>query len=202
MANKSLKAKITSGSNSQKQAFLPELFLGTKNAVQWYTGDEHNEMGNINEEPIIRRKMMDKRMKKLELVDREVPSELKINFFGDKDAENIMVSWGSPKGAIIEALNQLKDEGFSLGYIQVRMIHPLPSAYLKQMLEGKKRIIDIEDNATAQLGGIITEHTAIKPTHYILKYTGRPMMTTEVYDAIKNILTDQAAERQVLMLGA
>jgi 2-oxoglutarate ferredoxin oxidoreductase subunit alpha len=180
----------------------PRAFLGTKNAVQWYTGDEHNEMGNISEEPIIRRKMMDKRLRKLELVDRDVPSELKINFFGDKDADTIIVSWGSPKGAIIEALNQLKDEGVSLAYIQVRMIHPLPSAYLKHMLEGKKRIIDIEDNATAQLGGIITEHTTIKPTHYILKYTGRPMMTTEVYDAIKNILTDQAAERQVLMLGA
>ena len=113
-----------------------------------------------------------------------------------------MVSWGSPKGAIIEAINQLKDEGFKVGFVQVRMVHPLPSAGIKQMLEGKKRIIDIEDNHTAQLGGIITEHTGIKPNYYILKYTGRPMMTTEVYEAIKAILTDKAPERQVLMLGA
>jgi len=28
------------------------------------------------------------------------------------------------------------------------------------------------------------------------------MMTTEVYQAIKAVLTDKAAERQVLMLGA
>jgi 2-oxoglutarate ferredoxin oxidoreductase subunit alpha len=179
----------------------PRAFLGTKNAVQWYSGDEHNELGNINEEPLNRRKMMDKRLGKLELVDKEVPLELKVNFFGDKDSENIVVSWGSPKGAIIEALNQLKEEGKSLGYLQVRMLHPFPSAYIKQLLTGKKRIIDIEDNHTAQLGGIITEHTQIKPTHYILKYTGRPMMTTEVYDAIKAVLTDSAAERQVLMLG-
>ena len=34
----------------------PRAFLGTKNAVQWYTGDEHNESGNINEEPIIQKK--------------------------------------------------------------------------------------------------------------------------------------------------
>jgi len=180
----------------------PRAFLGTKNAVQWCTGDEHNESGNINEEPIVRRLMMEKRIKKLDLVDKEVPLEMKVNFFGDKDSENIVVSWGSPKGAIIEALNQLKDEGFSLGFIQVRMIHPLPFAYLKQMLEGKKRIIDIEDNITAQLGGIITQYTSIKPNFYILKYTGRPMMTTEVYQAIKAILTDKAPERQVLMLGA
>jgi 2-oxoglutarate ferredoxin oxidoreductase subunit alpha len=180
----------------------PRAFLGTKNAVQWCSGDEHNESGNINEEPIIRRKMMDKRLKKLELVDKEVPLEMKVNFFGDKDSENIVVSWGSPKGAIIEALNQLKEEGYSLGFIQVRMIHPLPSAQIRQMLQNKKRVIDIEDNHTAQLGGIITEYALVKPNYYILKYTGRPMMTTEVYEAIKLILTGKTAERQVLMLGA
>ncbi len=180
----------------------PRAFLGTKNGVQWYSGDEHNELGNINEEPIIRRKMMEKRLRKLELIDKEVPLKMKVNFFGDKDSENIVVSWGSPKGAIIEAINQLKEEGFSVGFIQVRMIHPLPSAQIKQMLQNKKRVIDIEDNATAQLGGVITEHALVKPNYYILKYTGRPMMTTEVYEAIKLILTDKAAERQVLMLGA
>ncbi len=180
----------------------PRAFLGTKNGVHWYSGDEHNEMGNINEEPIIRRKMMEKRLRKLELIDKEVPLEMKVNFFGDKDSENIVVSWGSPKGAIIEAINQLKDEGYSVGFIQVRMIHPLPSAQIKQMLQNKKRVIGIEDNATAQLGGVITEHALVKPNYYILKYTGRPMMTTEVYEAIKLILTDKAAERQVLMLGA
>jgi 2-oxoglutarate ferredoxin oxidoreductase subunit alpha len=180
----------------------PRAFLGTKNAVQWCSGDEHNESGNINEEPINRRKMMEKRIGKLDLVDREVPLEMKVNFFGDRDSENIVVSWGSPKGPIIEALNQLKDEGLSLGFIQVRMIHPLPSAYLKQMLQGKKRVIDVEDNITAQLGGIITQYTSIRPNFYVLKYTGRPMMTTEVYQAIKSILTDKAPERQVLMDGS
>ncbi|MCW3995155.1 MAG: 2-oxoacid:ferredoxin oxidoreductase subunit alpha [Candidatus Bathyarchaeota archaeon] len=180
----------------------PRAFLGTKNGVQWYTGDEHNEYGNINEEPTNRRKMMDKRLNKLEIIDKETPLEFKINFFGDKDSENLVVSWGSPKGAILEALSWLKDEGKSLGFIQVRMIHPLPSAYLKQMLQGKKRIIDIEDNWTAQLGGVIAEQTSIKPTHYILKYTGRPMMTTEVYQALKAILENKADQRQVLINGA
>jgi len=202
VGEKELEGKAYKRFQFTETGISPRAFLGTKNGVQWYSGDEHNESGNINEEPIIRRKMMDKRLKKLELVDKEVPLEMKAKFFGDKDSENIVVSWGSPKGAIIEALNQLKDEGFSIGYIQLRMIHPLPSAYLKQILTGKKLIIDIEDNATAQLGGVITEYTSIKPNFYILKYTGRPMMTTEVYEAIKLILMDKAAERQVLMLGS
>ncbi len=202
VSEKDLEGKTYKRFQFTETGVSPRAFLGTKNGIQWYSGDEHNESGNINEEPIVRRKMMDKRLKKLDLVDKDVPLEMKVKFFGDKDAENIVISWGSPKGAIIESLNQLKDEGFNLGYIQVRMIQPLPSAYLKQMLTGKKRIIDIEDNATAQLGGVITENTSIKPNFYILKYTGRPMMTTEVYEALKAVLTNKAAEKQVLMFGA
>ena len=129
VGEKELEGKVYKRFEFTETGISPRAFLGTKNAVQWCSGDEHNEMGNINEEPFIRRKMMDKRMGKLALIDKEVPLDFKVNFFGDKDSENIVVSWGSPKGAIIEALNQLKDEGHSLGYIQVRMIHPLPSAH-------------------------------------------------------------------------
>ena len=180
----------------------PRVVLGTKNGVHWYTGDEHNEIGHISEEPFNRRLMVEKRMKKLELVEKEVPIEEKLNFFGDHDSENIVVSWGSPKGAIIESLNLLKSEGFSLGFMQIRMINPLPTDYIKKALEGKKRIIDVEDNYSGQLGGIIKEKTGIAPNFHILKYTGRPMTTTEVYNALKAILTDKAPERQVLMFGS
>jgi 2-oxoglutarate ferredoxin oxidoreductase subunit alpha len=180
----------------------PRVVLGTKNGVHWYTGDEHNEIGHISEEPFNRRLMVEKRMKKLELVEKEVPIEEKLNFFGDHDSENIVVSWGSPKGAIIESLNLLKSEGFSLMFMQIRMINPLPTDYIKKALEGKKRIIDVEDNYSGQLGGIIKEKTGIAPNFHILKYTGRPMTTTEVYNALKAILTDKAPERQVLMFGS
>jgi 2-oxoglutarate/2-oxoacid ferredoxin oxidoreductase subunit alpha len=201
VGEKELEGKVYKRFQFTESGVSPRAFIGTKNAIQWYTGDEHNEMGHINEEPIIRRKMVEKRINKLELVDNEVPMDLKINFFGDKDAENIVVSWGSPKGAIIESINQLKDEGYKIGFMQVRMIHPLPSAYIREILKNKKRVIDIEDNHNAQLGGVITEQSLVKPNYYILKYTGRPMMTTEVYQALKLILTDKAAERQVLMNG-
>jgi 2-oxoglutarate ferredoxin oxidoreductase subunit alpha len=180
----------------------PRAFLGTKNAVQWYSGDEHNEMGNINEEPTNRRKMMDKRTDKLALIEKDIPAEFKVNFFGDPNAENIVVSWGSPKGAILEAIHQLKAEGFNVGFLQVRLILPFPASQVSKLLSGKKRIIDVEDNHNAQLGGVVTENTQIKPTHYILKYTGRPMTVTEVYQALKAVVTDKAAQRQVLMNGA
>jgi 2-oxoglutarate ferredoxin oxidoreductase subunit alpha len=180
----------------------PRAALGTKNALMWYTGDEHNESGHISEEPFNRILMMEKRMKKLDLVDQEVPAEEKMNFYGDKDSENVVISWGSPKGAIIESINLLKEEDLSLGFLQLRMLHPLPIEAVKRKLAGRKRIIDIEDNYTGQLGGIIREKTGISPKNYILKYTGRPTSTTEVYHALKIILTEKVPERQVLTFGS
>ena len=53
------------------------------------------------------------------------------------------------------------------------MILPLPSEEIKKALEGKKRIIDIEDNFSGQLGQVIKEKTGIAPNFHILKYTGR-----------------------------
>jgi 2-oxoglutarate/2-oxoacid ferredoxin oxidoreductase subunit alpha len=180
----------------------PRVVLGTKNGVHWYTGDEHNEVGHISEEPLTRTLMMEKRMKKLDLVEKEIPMEDKLAFFGDQTSENIIVSWGSPKGAIIETLSMLKEEGLNAGFMQVRLINPLPTESIKKALEGKKLIIDIEDNYTGQLGEVIREKTGIAPKFHILKYTGRPMTTTEVYDAIKAILTGKASQRQVLMYGS
>jgi 2-oxoglutarate ferredoxin oxidoreductase subunit alpha len=179
----------------------PRAALGTKNAVMWYTGDEHNEQGHISEDPLNRRLMMEKRMKKLDLVEKEVSNEDKMNFYGDKTAESVVVSWGSPKGAIIESLNMLKEEGLSLGFLQMRMLLPLPVEAVKRVLAGRKRIIDVEDNYTGQLGGVIREKTGINPNYHVLKYTGRPTSTTEVYEALKAILTGKASERTVLMFG-
>lgn len=180
----------------------PRVPLGTKNALAWYTGDEHNETGHISEEPFNRVLMMEKRMKKLELVEKETLIEDKLVFFGDHNSENIVVSWGSPKGAIIEALNMLKEEGLTAGFVQVRMIVPFPTELIKKALSGKKRIIDVEDNYSGQLGEVVKEKTGITPNYHVLKYTGRPMTTTEVHSALKRILTGKAAERQVLMYGS
>ncbi|MCW4011043.1 MAG: 2-oxoacid:ferredoxin oxidoreductase subunit alpha [Candidatus Bathyarchaeota archaeon] len=182
----------------------PRVFLGTKNTLNWYTGDEHNETGHISEEPLNRRLMMEKRMKKLDLIKKETPMEDKFALFGDLNSENIVVSWGSPKGAIREALNMLKEEGLSAGFLQARMLVPFPAEDIRKVLQGKKRVIDIEHNYCGQLGEVVKEQTGIAPNFHILKYTGRPMTATEVHSALKHILTDKAAEneRQVLMFGS
>ncbi len=180
----------------------PRAPLGTSNIVFWNSGDEHDPLGHINEESTNRTLMLEKRMKKLELADREIPLEERVNFFGDEEAPNTVVSWGSPKGAVIEALERILGEGYKMNFIQVRMPLPLPKDYLAEKLERAEKKIVVEGNYMAQLAGVIREQTGIDMDYFVLKWNGRPISSDEVYDAFKLIMEEKAPRRQVLNRGS
>jgi len=179
----------------------PRLPLGTPNMVFWNTGDEHDETGHITEEPMMRTRMYEKRMKKMETADKEIPMHERVNFFGDLNASATVVSWGSPKGAVLEAMERLRQEGYKMSFVQVRMPHPLPKEYMVEVLGKAERKIIVEGNYTAQLAGIIAEQTGVNMDYFVLKWNGRPMSSDEVYEALKLIMQDKAPKRQVLTHG-
>jgi 2-oxoglutarate ferredoxin oxidoreductase subunit alpha len=103
----------------------PRSKLGLENGVFWNTGDESDEYGHISEDPVERIKMMDKRMSKLELIVKKIPKEDQITSFGVSDFT--IISWGSPKGPIIDAMEMLKKENINVGFVQFKLLHPFPS---------------------------------------------------------------------------
>jgi len=151
---------------------------------------------------MVRDAMMEKRFAKLDLAAKEIPRDVKFRYFGPKDAPTVIVSWGSTKGALLDALDRLWAEGAKVGYLHVRLINPFPTAEILPYLAKAKRRIGIEMNFGAQLAGIVREHSGVEMTHFILKYNGRPMSNTELYDAIKAVVRGKAAKRTVLTRGS
>ena len=96
----------------------------------------------------------------------------------------------------------LKEEGKDVGFIQFKLIHPFPTEYAKSLLQGAKTIIDIESNYTGQLGQVFKQNLGRDVDHFILKYTGRGMTCTEIYDSLKKIIENKANKREVLTHGA
>jgi 2-oxoglutarate ferredoxin oxidoreductase subunit alpha len=173
--------------------------LGTENAIFWNTGDEHTEEGHISEDPENRNKMMDKRMKKLELALEKIAEDDKAGCYNfDSDTKNVVISWGSTKGAILEALEKLTEEGSKLGFIQVRLLHPFPTGTIKKFLTNARLVIDVEMNYSSQLGSLVQQYTGREIDFKIVKYNGRPMSTTEIYIALKAILSGNNERRIVL----
>ena len=124
----------------------------------------------------------------------------KVLSFGTEDYT--IISWGSTKGPILDALDMLKKEGIPIGFIQLKLLQPFPTDYVNSLLKDVKTIIDIEANHSAQLGKLFKQNVKHDIDYFILKYSGRAMTSTEIYDSLKKIIQNKADKREVLMHGA
>jgi 2-oxoglutarate ferredoxin oxidoreductase subunit alpha len=172
---------------------------GQKGGVFWKTSDEHDESGHITEDPVIRVKMMDKRMKKLDTIASEIPADEKLAVYGDPKSENVIVSWGSPKGAILEVIEMLKAEDISVKFVQIKLIWPLPVQEIIKNLKSAKIKIGIENNFSGQLAKLIRQETDIAIDQLIVKYNGRQMSIDELYETLKKILSGKKVEKKVVL---
>jgi 2-oxoglutarate ferredoxin oxidoreductase subunit alpha len=144
--------------------------------------DEHDEEGYITEDFDVRVKMVDKRLKKLDLIREEViPPEL----IGAQNYKTLVIGWGSTYSAIKEAVENLeRDDVAFLHFKQAYPLHGDTASYL----EKAERLVIIENNATSQFGGLIKLHTGFEMDKKILKYNGLPFSVEEVEEGLRLIL--------------
>jgi 2-oxoglutarate/2-oxoacid ferredoxin oxidoreductase subunit alpha len=178
----------------------PRSKLGLEDGIFWNTGDESDEFGHISEDPQVRIQMMDKRLSRFDLILKQIPREDQVVSFGT--AEHCIISWGSAKGPILDAIDMLKKENINVGFIQLKLLHPFPTKYVQELLKNVKTIIDVEANHTGQLGTLFKQNLGRDIDYFILKYTGRSMSSTEVYDSLKKIIENKAEKREILTHGA
>jgi 2-oxoglutarate ferredoxin oxidoreductase subunit alpha len=139
---------------------------------------EHDDTGFTTEESEEIIKQNNKRWQKLvDCAQNDMP-EPKV--YGPPDALTTIVSWGSNKGVILEALKNLPDTNF----LHLTWVNPFPKEFVKKFLGKAKRIINVEQNVSGQTGRWITSQTGIEIRENILKYDGRPFWVEEIVNAI------------------
>jgi len=178
----------------------PRSKLGLENGIFWNTGDESDEYGHISEDPEIRVWKMDKRLSRYEQILNGIEKEDQLVSHGT--GSYCIISWGSAKGPILDAIEMLKKENIQIGFIQLKLLNPFPAEYVKSLIKNVKTIIDIEANHTGQLGSLFKQNMGRDVDYFILKYTGRSMTCTEIYDSLKKILENKASKREILTHGA
>ncbi len=169
----------------------PRSVPGVKGGLITVAGDEHDEDGHIfTEDADNRIKMMDKRMNKMASVLREAPPDLKVKFYGLPTNKKVIVSWGSSKGPIIDAMEKVKD----VSLLQIRMMEPFPVEEVMKYLKGKT-IIDVEQNYSGQLADLLKEKTGLEVSTRIVKFNGRPIAFEEMVEVLSK---PKLGKREVL----
>ena len=168
-----------------KDGVSPRSIPGQKKGTYVASSYEHDEEGFEREEEEIRIAMHDKRFRKLEEAKKDIEEPI---LYGSEDADVTIVSWGSPKGPIKEAMKLLERNGISTNFLQVVFINPFPKGAVTNIINNSKTTVVIENNKTSQLSGIIKENTGLDIDYKVLKYDGRPFSPEDIFVAIKDIM--------------
>ncbi|AXR77970.1 2-oxoacid:acceptor oxidoreductase subunit alpha [Natrarchaeobaculum sulfurireducens] len=162
----------------------PRAIPGTTDGAHMSTGLEHDELGRRTEAQDERVRQVDKRYRKVETAQEREDWEYRE--FGNPDADDLVISWGSNEGALVEALGYLEEEGTDIRVISVPYIFPRPD--LTDEVEAADDVIVVECNATGQFADLI-EHDTLTRVKRINKYTGVRFKADELAEEI----TDQLA---------
>lgn len=176
----------------------PRPLLGQPGGQHWLTGVEHTQEGLVTEDPVMREQMMEKRARKLLQAAQDIPVDEKWQLHGDGEAALTMITWGSNKGAVLEALERLEEEGIPARAVQLQLLWPFPAEELEAILSTAAPLIAVECNCSGQMHSLLKAQTGRACEHLIVKYSGRPISGKSLYRALKQIHAGHAEARIVL----
>ncbi|TKJ42924.1 2-oxoacid:ferredoxin oxidoreductase subunit alpha [Candidatus Aerophobetes bacterium Ae_b3b] len=160
----------------------PRAFPSQKGRIVITDSDEHDEDGHLTEDLEMGKKMVQKRLKKIEALATEIePPQV----YPHENAQIILIGWGSTYGALREAVDILIDQGVDVSLMHFQEIWPFPTQLVTSILSKAKQSFCVENNATGQLARIIRAETGRKVTGKILKFDGRPFSSQYIIKELK-----------------
>ncbi len=187
--------KVTADGLSKR--WLP----GTDGAYYFANGDEHWEDGSLLEDSPRTAVMYEKRMKKAELIEKNLPEP---EIFGiKKNADISFIGWGRSKNVMLNVIAACGESGPSgragikVNYLHYSYLFPLKTKVAEKFFKENKNVNLIEGNYNGQLGRMLeaalggrvaggsgkTDGKLFK--NRMLKYDGRPFFVEEVEEFVK-----------------
>ena len=151
--------------------------------------DDHDETGVLisdeHTNPAIRRKMHEKRMRKMDgVLARLRPPVLE----GPPVAEVTLIGWGSTWSVIGEAAARLTREGVKTNQLHFKYMHPFHGPEASVILKVCKRTIVVENNFTGQFARHLRAETGIGVDHVLTRYDGEPFEPAYITRRVKAFL--------------
>jgi len=186
--------------DTTEDGISPRSVIGQEGGIHWLTSDEHTEIGHITEDVVKREEIMEKRMEKIETAREEIPDDRMVRRVGPENAEVTFVTWGTPKGAVLDAMEVANEDGDLVNLVQIRVLSPFPNHIIDDVLDEATNAVSLENNYTSQLARLVREQLGRGFDHRAVKYNGRPIMQNEVLDIVDDVRKD-APDRIVLRGG-
>jgi 2-oxoglutarate ferredoxin oxidoreductase subunit alpha len=151
--------------------------------------DEHDEDSTlISDEftnPHKRRAMVEKRARKFADILQRIPAP---SLEGPASADVTLVGWGSTRGVIAEAIEQLAGQGIVANQLAIKWIVPLHADAVTKILTQAKKTIVVENNHSGQFFRYLRSETGFTAGASIRKYDGEPFAPHHIADGVRALL--------------
>ncbi|EFI35025.1 pyruvate flavodoxin/ferredoxin oxidoreductase domain protein [Desulfonatronospira thiodismutans ASO3-1] len=141
--------------------------------------DEHTPDGHITEDLQVRKKMVDKRLKKGDILKQEV---ILPAYTGPQNPKDLLVCWGSTRGPALEAREIMGSENTAV--LHFSQVWPLDAEHFRDYLQRAQRVVFVESNATAQFAQLVSSMVQPANMAYVLRYDGLPLDGQYIADNI------------------
>jgi len=182
---------------SAKDGITPRWLPGSHAETFNAQADEHNGDGSIDESAEMAKLQMEKRMRKIETIKKNLPDT---ELYGAKNPDVLIVGWGSTKMTVMDVLEGLevgKFRGLKIGYLHYTYLWPLKTELFERLAAKAKKVILVECNYQGQLGMLIKQQCGFDIQEKILKYDGRPFFYDELRELIlQNLQTSKPLNLQ------
>jgi len=149
-------------------------------------GSGHNKHGMYTESSEEYKDIVDRLLVKWKTARTLVPKPLMIK--ANKETPIGIIAYGSSHGAVIEALDDLREKGIEADYMRVRAF-PF-NGEVTSFVEQHETIFVVEQNRDAQLRSllILETNTDARKLIPVLHYSGMPIPTSCVVDGVSEHL--------------
>jgi 2-oxoglutarate ferredoxin oxidoreductase subunit alpha len=145
--------------------------------------EKHELTGNVNYDPDNHERMMLTRRKKVDNIANFIPDQ---EIDGDPSGKLLVLGWGSTKGSIRAAVQQLrKQEGLSVSHAHLRYLNPFPNN-LEEILNSFETVLIPELNM-GQLSMLI-QAKYLRKVESMTKIKGKPFLVGELKAKIRELL--------------
>jgi 2-oxoglutarate ferredoxin oxidoreductase subunit alpha len=160
--------------------------------------DDHDEKGILisdeHTNPAIRRKMHEKRMRKMEGVRARLqPPALE----GVAAAEVTLVGWGSTWSVIREAAHQLTAAGLPANQLHFKYLHPFHADEARTILGACKRTVVVENNFSGQFARHLRAESGFSVDHVLTRYDGEPFEPAWIARRVRDLVEGRALDLTV-----
>ncbi len=127
---------------NEKTGLARRFIPGQPGGMHTLTGLAHDNMSRVAYDPDINQSSIHMRSLKLAALQKTLATP---TVFGGAKGDLLVIGWGSTKGAIEEAVANLRADGRKVSSVHLTFLQPMASG-LKEIMQGFKKVITIEGN--------------------------------------------------------